>query len=198
GVNSEDIPSENGDENLYLNEKSQELARSQKELADVPLFCFDAAEFVLARQEALRILGEKTEESLLLLTRCDLLTAERRADFENLLLTGTAPALRRRIVWTSSRTGAGIAELRARLTEMLSDRAGDESDVVAATQSRCRASLQLALESLERAEMLCGTEFQELIATELRVALEQIGFMVGAVYTEDLLDSIFSRFCVGK
>ena len=29
-------------------------------------------------------------------------------------------------------------------------------------------------------------------------ALEQLGEMVGAVYTEDLLDRIFSRFCIGK
>ena len=33
---------------------------------------------------------------------------------------------------------------------------------------------------------------------ELRGALEQLGEMVGAVYTDDLLDRIFSRFCVGK
>jgi tRNA modification GTPase len=38
----------------------------------------------------------------------------------------------------------------------------------------------------------------ELLAVELREALEQLGEMVGAVYTDDLLDRIFSRFCVGK
>jgi tRNA modification GTPase len=38
----------------------------------------------------------------------------------------------------------------------------------------------------------------ELLAPELRGALDQLGEMVGAVYTEDLLDRIFSRFCIGK
>jgi tRNA modification GTPase len=38
----------------------------------------------------------------------------------------------------------------------------------------------------------------ELLALELRSTLEQLGEMVGAVYTDDLLDRIFSRFCIGK
>jgi tRNA modification GTPase len=38
----------------------------------------------------------------------------------------------------------------------------------------------------------------ELLALELRGALEALGQMVGAVYTDDLLDRIFSRFCIGK
>jgi tRNA modification GTPase len=38
----------------------------------------------------------------------------------------------------------------------------------------------------------------ELLALALREALEQIGEMTGAVYTDDLLDRIFSRFCIGK
>jgi tRNA modification GTPase len=38
----------------------------------------------------------------------------------------------------------------------------------------------------------------ELLALELREGLQQLGEMVGAVYSDDLLDRIFSRFCVGK
>jgi tRNA modification GTPase len=38
----------------------------------------------------------------------------------------------------------------------------------------------------------------ELLALEVRGALDQLGEMVGAVYTDDLLDRIFSRFCIGK
>ncbi len=39
---------------------------------------------------------------------------------------------------------------------------------------------------------------EELIATEVRVALNELGKVAGAVYTEDVLDRIFSRFCIGK
>jgi tRNA modification GTPase len=38
----------------------------------------------------------------------------------------------------------------------------------------------------------------ELVAVELRSALEEIGRVVGAVYTNDLLDRIFGTFCIGK
>jgi tRNA modification GTPase len=38
----------------------------------------------------------------------------------------------------------------------------------------------------------------ELLAAGLRLALDDLGEIVGAVYTDDLLDRIFSRFCIGK
>ena len=38
----------------------------------------------------------------------------------------------------------------------------------------------------------------ELAALELRGALDELGEMVGAIYTDELLDRIFSRFCIGK
>ena len=38
----------------------------------------------------------------------------------------------------------------------------------------------------------------EVLALELRARLDELGAIVGAVYTDDLLDRIFSRFCIGK
>jgi tRNA modification GTPase len=38
----------------------------------------------------------------------------------------------------------------------------------------------------------------ELLALALRGAIDALGEMTGAVYTNDLLDRIFSRFCIGK
>jgi len=38
----------------------------------------------------------------------------------------------------------------------------------------------------------------EFIAVDLREALEWLGEIVGLNYTEDLLDKIFSEFCIGK
>ncbi|HEX7447478.1 MAG TPA: hypothetical protein VF306_08030 [Pirellulales bacterium] len=39
---------------------------------------------------------------------------------------------------------------------------------------------------------------EELVAAELRLALDALGQVVGTVYTDDVLDRIFSRFCIGK
>ena len=67
------------------------------------------------------------------------------------------------------------------------------------TAARCRESLIAAGESLRRAagaaEACAG---EELVAIEVRGALEHLGRIVGAVYTDDVLDRIFSRFCIGK
>jgi tRNA modification GTPase len=55
------------------------------------------------------------------------------------------------------------------------------------------------LEHLRRAHSIVLYEDPpEILALELRETLEQLGEMVGAIYTDDLLDRIFSRFCIGK
>ena len=74
-----------------------------------------------------------------------------------------------------------------------------DGDVVVSTAVRCRESLRGAADSLQRAETLATQgEGEELVAAEIRGALDALGHVVGAVYTDDLLDQIFSRFCVGK
>jgi tRNA modification GTPase len=58
--------------------------------------------------------------------------------------------------------------------------------------TRARAAMQRTLEVLRAGETL------ELAAGELRIAVNAVGEIVGKTTTEDLLDSIFSQFCIGK
>jgi tRNA modification GTPase len=98
---------------------------------------------------------------------------------------------------TSAWTGEGIAALREQLRRQVLAAGGEAGEVVAGTAARCRESLRLAAECLARAgEVL--SQGQELVAAELRLALDELGKAAGAVYTDDLLDRIFSRFCIGK
>ena len=54
-------------------------------------------------------------------------------------------------------------------------------------------------EGLQRSEQaLSMDESLELVAMDLRIAVEAIGEIVGRTSTEDLLDKIFSQFCIGK
>lgn len=57
---------------------------------------------------------------------------------------------------------------------------------------RTSGSLRLALESLESGKS------GEFVAVDLRSGLDELGEIVGATSTEDILNSIFSRFCIGK
>jgi tRNA modification GTPase len=38
----------------------------------------------------------------------------------------------------------------------------------------------------------------ELIAVDLRFAIDSLGALTGEVYTDDILEVLFSRFCIGK
>jgi tRNA modification GTPase len=65
--------------------------------------------------------------------------------------------------------------------------------------SRCRHHVEACLLHLRQAHaVVLNQDPPELLALELRGGLDQLGAMVGAVYTDDLLDRIFSRFCIGK
>ena len=100
---------------------------------------------------------------------------------------------------TSAATGFGVDALGRRIADRL--RAEMENgEIVPSTAVRCQESLREANDALRRAlDLLDGALFDEvLVAAEIRVALDRIGLVVGAVHTEDLLDRIFSRFCVGK
>jgi tRNA modification GTPase len=89
-----------------------------------------------------------------------------------------------------------IEAFRAKLTELVQSLARSS---LAPSQSRCRHHVESAIDSLQRAHShVSHSDPQELLALELRKALDQLGEMVGAVYTNDLLDRIFSRFCIGK
>ena len=60
-------------------------------------------------------------------------------------------------------------------------------------------SLRQCLSSLRAAiDLAIGESGDELIAAELRNALDELGQVVGVVYTDDVLDRVFSRFCIGK
>ena len=57
---------------------------------------------------------------------------------------------------------------------------------------RTRVGLEQSLAALRAAANL------ELVAMDLRIAVNAVGEVVGKTSTEDLLDSIFSQFCIGK
>jgi tRNA modification GTPase len=59
--------------------------------------------------------------------------------------------------------------------------------------------MQSALTFIKSAEELIDAEGpQDLIAEDLRAAIRAVDMIVGRVDVEDLLDEIFSSFCIGK
>jgi tRNA modification GTPase len=70
---------------------------------------------------------------------------------------------------------------------------------LAPSLSRCRHHVEACLDHLRKAHnVVLFDDPPEVLALELRAALDELGAIVGAVFTDDLLDRIFSRFCIGK
>jgi tRNA modification GTPase len=113
------------------------------------------------------------------------------------LLQKSQPALD---VLVSVRTGAGISELRNRLVGMVaSHRTEFQSAAMQHIAVRCRQSLDAAAATIHRAIALADSgEGEELVAAELRMALDDLSAVIGEVHSDDILGEIFSRFCIGK
>lgn len=107
------------------------------------------------------------------------------------------------VCMVSAAQGTGLAELRDVLRDQLTsrDHAGEHAAIDLTT--RQRAALHDAREALSRAGDLAANaaatvDAAELIAFELREALDALGGVWGEVTTEDLLGRVFATFCIGK
>ena len=162
----------------FIEGQAQALGGDQRTRADLVLVCVEAGgeptpdEMELLRQKEPAVVG--------IATKCDLSSAAS----PDWIATSRDDRFRARCT-----CGRLLAErVRARAQPAL-----------APSLSRCREHVDACLDRLRRAHSLVLYEDPpELVALELRAALEQLGAMVGAVYTDDLLDRIFSRFCIGK
>jgi len=97
----------------------------------------------------------------------------------------------------SASTGEGMPELVSRLEAEAASLMGQGDAVI--TRERHRLALGRAQEALQRARaMLAGRGPLELAAEEVRLAARAIGEITGRVDVEDVLDRLFSNFCIGK
>ena len=99
----------------------------------------------------------------------------------------------------SAHRETGLTQLRARLHEHLQDLDPQHLKLCASTAFRCQACVDRAVAANERAQQATVDDLgQELLAAELRETLDALAEVVGEVYTDDILDRVFSRFCIGK
>jgi len=97
---------------------------------------------------------------------------------------------------TSARTGEGISELAAMLEDRVAEALGRE-EAPALTRARHRRLVEEARDALSRA-LAAMDRGPELAAEDVRVAATAIGRLTGRIDVEDVLDEIFSSFCIGK
>jgi tRNA modification GTPase len=166
--------------------EAEGIRRSHESLAraELVLHVFDASEQLAAEDRArfAQLVGKK---HVVVLNKIDL---PRKLNFSD------AAA-----VEVSCTTSAGIEQLKDKIKEMVwSGAVGGEM-----TQVMINSRHQDALQRARRHTLHCLEAFQtdqtlELVAMDLRIAVNAVGEIVGKTTTEDILDSIFSQFCIGK
>jgi tRNA modification GTPase len=95
--------------------------------------------------------------------------------------------------------GDGMEQLKDAVFHTILGRRLDTETSVVAPNLRHKLCLERSLNAVNRAlQLLDSQSSAELIALELQEALAHLGEIIGLTTTEDLLDQIFSQFCLGK
>ena len=94
-------------------------------------------------------------------------------------------------------TGQGVDQLVSLVSEQLKERS---TQAGIATRARHRDAMLSAQSSLSSARQILarGPEFYDIAAEDMRSAIRSLEALVGRVGVENLLDEIFSSFCLGK
>ncbi|TVQ75297.1 MAG: tRNA uridine-5-carboxymethylaminomethyl(34) synthesis GTPase MnmE [Balneolaceae bacterium] len=99
----------------------------------------------------------------------------------------------------SAKDGMGIEELKRRMRAGVLHHKDIDTGQVLVTSTRHRDALEKARHHVEEAlRALDSGMTGDFLSIDLRAALNELGTITGEITTEDLLDSIFSRFCIGK
>ncbi len=194
------------------------IARSREALADAALVLvvLDATQSL--NEEEHRLLAAVAgRPALVAVNKCDLipdprmkldLGTSRGTGFEagdarsklaqNPVLPGHNPALKDLIVLsTSALTGEGIAALRARIVELATGGAAAEPGLL--TNLRQHQAITAALAALADAARATATKIpHEMILLDLYRALWALDSLTGQTTADDILNLIFSTFCIGK
>ena len=171
-----------------------QLARQQRleqlEHAQLVLWCRSNPEpgtsitthLDLDRQARLEIQARGTP-MLLLRSRCDLeVDGRSRPDEETHLAV-------------SAVTGQGMTALQQALVKTLVQDDSSRATLVGSTAARTAGALSRTASRLSAA---ADVDDELLVAVEIREALDELGAVMGTVYSDEILDQVFAKFCIGK
>lgn len=162
--------------------------------ADVALALFSAAEPPDADDEALlEIVAAHRQEVQFVLV------ANKMDLGRNGELLGRLEATGLPVVTISALRAVGLEELKRTIKELVVGDAGLESEEIVVTSARHRDALRRALDALEGGlRAIAQGAPEEIVAVDLRYALDALGEITGETTSEDVLNHIFANFCIGK
>ena len=180
------------DSDALISQQSQLQAQRASDEARIRLWCVDSTrpDFDDAAQRLRIAANEITQHGtdIWIATKTDLLEK-----------TAPANAVTNQWLATSSATGDGVESLKNAIADAITTVDAEETGSVVGTAARCRETLRQPIGAIRRAISLTQSgDGHEFVSAEIRLAVEYLGEVTGAVYTDDILDRVFSRFCIGK
>ncbi|MBD2703131.1 tRNA uridine-5-carboxymethylaminomethyl(34) synthesis GTPase MnmE [Spirosoma sp. BT702] len=170
------------------------IERTQQKMRDAALiiYLFDA-QFIFPHdlQTAISEMKDSGKPYLLVGNKLDTLTTGRRQELEDVAIEP--------IVWISAARHAGIDTLKEALSLRVRTDAAVQTGSAVVTNARHYEHLTGTDDALAHATKgLDAGVTPDWLAMDLRIALQHLGELTGEITTDDLLDSIFSKFCIGK
>ncbi len=183
------------DEAGGIEEIGIEVARSYLSRAEIVLFCVeDGRPLDREEEEFLSGLSPHREAGRTILVRTKTDRHENSGGGPALSAEGRLPSVR-----FSSTESTGVTELRGLLLEAAYSGLRSAVEAPLVTRRRHVRALQDARADVEAFEAARNRKLPpEIVATHLQDATLRLEELLGVVTTEDLLDSVFSSFCVGK
>ncbi len=105
---------------------------------------------------------------------------------------------KQKVVYFSAKTGKGIESLEQAVSDFIKSNIVDHKNVFI-TDARI---INLLNDAVEQCDVIVNSaasnEYSEFIAANINTLIRTLSEITGEVSTDDILDSIFSRFCIGK
>lgn len=134
----------------------------------------------------------KNKKSIILLNKCDL--SQKNDETINYI-----SKLNKTVLRTSMRTKEGIDELYKTISNMFRNNEVDLNDGVIITNVRHKNQIHKAIESITGTTSRREQNLPiDLIAIDIKNILEELGEITGDNVSEDIIQKIFSKFCLGK
>ena len=169
------------------------VARTEQHLADAELVLavFDRSSALTDEdRELLARLRTMHADTIILCNKEDCASVLRVTDFDGM----NAPVL-----MISAHAGTGMDALRATIADRIRMMEGDLSDGALPNKEREAEVLRRALGHLAEAERTLAADMgSDFVSIDLRAAYETLGEVLGETVDTDLIDRIFSEFCIGK
>lgn len=172
-----------------------EKAKEYMDKSDLIIYVVDASvQLDKDDKDILKLL--QNQKSIILLNKSDLPQVISEQNLKDIVC---AYGLSLHIISISAKVGTGLGELKDEILQMFFDGGISCNDQICITNVRHKTALQSALESLRLVKDSIAQQMSEdFYSIDLMSAYESLGSIIGETVGEDLVDEIFSKFCMGK